>query len=76
MKKLKLYIVTKSSTDDTFRVGDIIWLSNNMDLNNATARGWLPRDEWDTQNTNNFKYDVCISHRLSIINGSEYVERR
>lgn len=35
MEKLKLYIVTKSSTDKTFKSGDLIWLSSNGDLNNA-----------------------------------------
>lgn len=39
MEKLKLYIVTKSSTDETFKIGDLIWLSQNGDLNNAMARG-------------------------------------
>lgn len=29
MEKLKLYIITKSSTDGSFEIGDIIWLSEN-----------------------------------------------
>lgn len=39
MEKLKLYIVTKSSTDKTFKSGDLIWLSSNGDLNNAMSGG-------------------------------------
>ena len=43
MKALELYRVTKSSTDQNFKVGDIIWLSENGDLNNAMAGGWLSK---------------------------------
>ena len=32
MEKLKLYTVTKPSSDGTFVTGDIIWLSANGDL--------------------------------------------
>ena len=39
MEKLKLYTITKSSSDETLQVGDIIWLSENGDLNNAKAGG-------------------------------------
>lgn len=35
MEKLKLYKVTKASSDGTFNIGDIIWLSNNEDLNSC-----------------------------------------
>ena len=35
MEKLKLYTVTKPSSDETLQVGDFIWLSKNGDLNNA-----------------------------------------
>lgn len=41
MEKLKLYTVIKSNSDHSIKAGDIIWLSQNGDLNNATARGWL-----------------------------------
>ena len=48
MEKLKLYKVTKASSDGTFNIGDIIWLSNNEDLNCCKGFGWLPKSEWDT----------------------------
>ena len=35
MEKLKLYTVTKPSSDGTFVAGDIIWLSANGDLNSC-----------------------------------------
>lgn len=43
MEKLKSYVVTKSSLDNTFKTGDLIWLSSNGDLNNAMGGGWLPK---------------------------------
>ena len=44
MEKLKLYTVIKPSSDETLQVGDIIWLSENGDLNDARAKGWLTKD--------------------------------
>ena len=54
MENLKLYTVIKSSTDGTFQMGDFIWLSENGDLNSAKAGGWLSKDEWDADDTNDF----------------------
>ena len=53
MEEMKLYIVTKSSTDQNIKVGDIIWLSENRDLYNAMDEvfsngitvGWLSECE-------------------------------
>lgn len=39
MENLKLYTVTKPSSDGTFVTGDIIWLSENGDLNSSKERG-------------------------------------
>lgn len=38
MEKLKLYTVIKPSSDETLQTGDIIWLSENCDLNNARTK--------------------------------------
>lgn len=55
MEKLKLYKVIKASTDKTFDCGDIIWLSNNGDLNSIRGKGFLLKEEWDQSNTNDFE---------------------
>ena len=47
MEKLKLYTVTKPNSDNSIKVGDIIWLSKNGDLNNVTVKGWLKFSEWN-----------------------------
>ena len=73
MDKLKLYTVTKPSSDETLQVGDFIWLSENGDLNNAKAGGWLSKDEWDVDGTNDFAVEECKTHRLLIVSGEEMI---
>ena len=73
MDKLKLYTVTKPSSDETLQVGDFIWLSENGDLNNAKAGGWLSKDEWDVDGTNDFAVEECKTHRLLVVSGEEMV---
>ena len=73
MEKLKLYTVTKPSSDGTFQAGDIIWLSENGDLNNAKAGGWLSENEWNVDGTNDFEVEECKTHRLLVIGGEEMV---
>ena len=73
MEKLKLYTVTKSSSDQTLQVGDFIWLSKNGDLNNAEVGGWLSKDEWDVNGTNDFVVEECKTHRLLVVGGEEMV---
>ena len=76
MEKLKLYTVTKSSTDETLHAGDIIWLSENGDLNDAKAGGWLSKDEWDVDGTNDFAVEECKTHRLLVVSGEEMVVKK
>ena len=73
MEKLKLYTVIKPSSDETLQVGDIIWLSENGDLNDAKAKGWLSKDEWDIAGTNDFEVEECKTHHLVVMYGSEMI---
>ena len=73
MEELKLYTVTKPSSDETLQVGDIIWLSENGDLNDARAKGWLTKDEWDVACTNDFEVEECKTHRLLVLDRHEMV---
>ena len=73
MEKLKLYTVTKPSSDETLQVGDIIWLSENGDLNDARVKGWLSKDEWDIAGTNDFEVEECKTHHLVVMYGSEMI---
>ena len=69
MEKLKLYIVTKSSSNKNILAGDLIWLSDNGDLNNAMGGGWLAYDEWNVEGTNDFEYEISNTHYLDVIVG-------
>ena len=73
MEKLKLYTVIKPSSDETLQAGDIIWLSENGDLNDAKAKGWLSKDEWDVAGTNDFEVEECKTHHLVVMYGSEMI---
>lgn len=75
MEKLKLYIVTKSGSDKTFKSGDLIWLSVNGNLNNAMAAGWLSKEEWDVPGTNDFAYEQAKTHYLDVTGGAEVVRK-
>ena len=73
MDKLKLYTVIKPSSDETLQAGDIIWLSENGDLNDAKAKGWLSKDEWDVAGTNDFEVEECKTHHLVVMYVSEMI---
>ena len=70
MEKLKLYTVTKTSSDETLQIGDIIWLSENEDLNNAN-KGFLSKYEWEVAGTNDFEVEECRTHHLLVLDGYE-----
>ena len=72
MEKLKLYTVTKTSSDETLQIGDIIWLSENKDLNNAN-KGFLSKHEWEVAGTNDFEVEKCRTHHLLVVSGEEMV---
>ena len=72
MEKLKLYTVTKTSSDETLQIGDIIWLSENKDLNNAN-KGFLSKYEWEVAGTNDFEVEECRTHHLLVLDGYETV---
>lgn len=73
MDKLKLYVVTKSSSDNMFKLGDLIWLSKNDDLNSARDKGWLTKNEWDQPGTNDFECEISSDYFLDACNGKEAV---
>lgn len=73
MEKLKLYTVTKDSTDRTVKTGDIVWLSENDDLNIVQSKGWFTKDEWNNPKTRDFEVEPCVDYYLDVINGREIV---
>lgn len=75
MEKLRLYVVTKGSSDGTFKAGDVIWLSQNGDLNNCNEGGWLSEEEWKHSKTCDFEVEPSKEYYLEVRNGSERVCR-
>ena len=45
LQPLVAYEITKGSSDRTFSVGDIIWMSENGDINTVKAGGWITPSE-------------------------------
>ena len=74
MEKLKLYTVIKPSSDETLQVGDIIWLSENGDLNNAN-KGFLSKHEWDVSGINDFEIEECTTHHLFVLGDMEIIAK-
>lgn len=75
MKKQKLYTVTKSNSDHSIKVGDIIWLSKNGDLNNVTVKWWLKFSEWNAEKCADFEITECQTHRIEVCKGIERVTK-
>lgn len=73
MEKLKLYMVTKSNSSKTITVGDIIWISQNGDLNSAREKGWLSEKEWNVKGINDFEVKECEKYYLDVYNGRESI---
>ena len=76
MEKLRLYTVTKSSTDGTIETGNIIQISENGDLNITGRKGFLIHDEWDNPDTKDFKVKPCEDYYLEVANWHEFVRKR
>lgn len=74
MDKLKPYRVIKESSDRTFIFGDIIWVSQNGDINNMNANGWITPSEVD-DNTLDFEVKNADDFEVLIIGKQEICSR-
>lgn len=78
IKKNILYIVIKSSTDLNIQKGDLIWISENNDLNNKMYGGplaFLHYNEWNIEGMNDFECEVSDIYYLDIYNGYESIKK-
>lgn len=76
LQKLKLYTVTKGNTDGSIEKGDIVWISQNGDLNSFYGKGFFTREEWlNDAKMNNFCVEDCTTHILKVSCGHELVEK-
>lgn len=74
LETLKPYRVTKSSSDRTFVSGDIIWMSENGDINIAQAAGCINPHEVGSQ-TLDFEAEAALNFEIVKGNGSEICRR-
>ena len=75
MEKLKPYVVTKDSTDKTFVVGDIIWQSENGDINCVQGAAWITPCEVGME-TLDFENQVTDEWEVLRLGGSEVCIKR
>ena len=64
MKPLTPYCVIKDSSDKTFAKGNIIWRSENGDINSVTGNGFLPFLEQD-ESSNDFECVYAPDWRIT-----------
>lgn len=70
MKKLKPYRVTKNSSDGTFYKGEIIWKSENGDINSVQGKGCITPSEVDS-NTLDFECEEETDYEVIRAGGYE-----
>lgn len=70
MEILKPYKITKESSDGTFLVGDIIWQSENGDINSMQGKGWITPSEVE-QDTLDFEYEDADNYEVISTGRSE-----
>ena len=59
MERNKLYTVTKASSDNVIRLGDLIWLSEDDVLHSIMYMGTCLRKNWDIPGQNDFQVEPC-----------------
>lgn len=74
LEVLKPYRVAKSSSDRTFVSGDIIWISDNRDINSVQAAGRIDLHEVDSK-TLDFEVEAALDFEVVKTNGSEICRR-
>lgn len=69
MERNKLYTVTKASSDNVIRLGDLIWLSEDDVLHSIMYMGTCLRKNWDIPGQNNFQVEPCEKFYLGEYDG-------
>lgn len=75
IEALKVYVVTKGSSDGTSKAGDKSWLSENEDLNIPSCAGWLTKDEWNNPRTSDFDIELCNDYYVDVMQYSEALRK-
>lgn len=71
---LKPYRITKGSSDGTFAFGEVIWVSDNGDINSLQAAGCIDPHEVD-EKTLDFEAESTSDFEVVKTKGSEICRR-
>lgn len=74
LEVLKPYRISKSSSDGTFVSGDIIWMSENGDINSIQAAGCIDPHDVGCK-TLDFEAEFALDFEVVKTNGSEICRR-
>lgn len=74
LRILKPYCITKGSSDGTFIPGEIVWLSENGDINSVQAAGSIDPNEVDKAALD-FEVEDAPDYEVIKINRSEVCRR-
>lgn len=74
LETLRPYSITKDSSDGTFASGDIIWMSDNGDINSVQAAGCINPHEVGYK-TLDFEAEAAPDFEVVKTNGSEICRR-
>lgn len=75
MKPLIPYRVVKGSSDGTFIKGDVLWKSENGDINSIAGNGFFSFPEQD-EASNDFECVEAVGWKVTKVdNGYNYYER-
>ena len=74
LEKLKPYRITKKSSDGSFLVDDIIWISDGGEINSVSAGGFIYPDEGNSA-TFDFEAEQTYEWQVVTIGGSEFCRK-
>lgn len=74
---LTIYEVTRANSDGSVQVGDLVWLTADGELHNATAGGWMSEDDWLQDSIVDFECILSDCYYLEVLpNGRERIKAR
>lgn len=71
MNSLVAYRVIKDSTDETFKIDDLIWMSEDGTV--TSAGGFLSKEEWNQEKTNDFEVEPSKEYSILKTAGMEVI---
>ena len=74
LEKLKPYRITKKSSDGTFLMDEVIWISDGGEVNSVHGGGFIYPEEGDSS-TWDFEAELAHAWEVISINGNEFCRK-